>query len=224
MTNPTDPLLYSFRRCPYAIRARLALAVSGTRCDLREIRMSAKPAEMLAVSAKGTVPVLVLPMGDVLEESLDIMRWALEASDPEAWLKRDDPALIAMNDGPFKHDLDRYKYPERHGVDPFVHRAKGAAFLQALDGRLADAGQLCGQERGLADAAILPFVRQFAAVDRAWFAAQPWPHLSRWLSSHLASGLFEAVMAPVKPWVPGNPSVPFPVPDAQGKDRISRTA
>jgi len=213
MTMPTDPLLYSFRRCPYAIRARLALAVSGTRCELREVRISAKPDDMLAASPKGTVPVLVLPEGSVIDESLDIMRWALEAYDPEGWLKRDDTALIAMNDGPFKHDLDRYKYPERYGVDPLVHREKGAAFLHALDRRLADAGQLCGQARGLADAAIMPFVRQFAAVDRNWFEAQPLPHLQGWMGGHLTSGLFELVMMPVKPWAQGNPSVAFPFTD-----------
>lgn len=221
MTIPADPLLYSFRRCPYAMRARLALAVSGTRCALREIRISAKPDEMLAASPKGTVPVLILPAGDVIDESLDIMRWALNACDPEGWLMRDDPALIAVNDGPFKHDLDRYKYPERHDVDLLVHREKGAAFLQALDRRLVDGGQLCGQARGLADAAIMPFVRQFAAVDRAWFAAQPWPHLHGWLRGHLASGLFEAVMTPVKPWAQGNPSLPFPFPDLRSReDRV----
>ena len=122
----TDPILYSFRRCPYAMRARMALTVSATRCELREVRLSAKPAAMLAASPKGTVPVLVLPDGRVIDESLDIMRWALASNDPEGWLTRDDAALIALNDGPFKHDLDRYKYPDRHDADPIIHRASGA--------------------------------------------------------------------------------------------------
>jgi glutathione S-transferase len=166
MTAPTDPVLYSFRRCPYAMRARLALAVSGIRCDLREVRLSAKPEAMLAASPKGTVPVLVLADGTVIDESLDIMRWALVQRDPEGWLDRDDATLIAANDGPFKHALDRTKYPERHGVDAVVHRAQGLVFLREIDARLAGAGQLCGPARGFADAAIMPFIRQFAAIDR----------------------------------------------------------
>jgi glutathione S-transferase len=210
MTGPTDPVLYSFRRCPYAMRARLALAVSGMRCELREVRLSAKPQAMLAVSPKGTVPVLVMPDGEVIDESIDIMRRALANRDPEAWLERDDPALIAENDGPFKHDLDRYKYPERHGADAAEHREKGLAFLRRLDARLAGEGQLCGAERGLADAAIMPFVRQFAAVDREWFEALPLPHLRAWLDGHLASDLFTAVMVRVQPWSPGDPPVAFP--------------
>ena len=210
MTKPADPVLYSFRRCPYAMRARLALAVSGTGCELREVRISAKPPAMLAASPKGTVPVLVLPDGQVIDESLDIMHWALANRDPEGWLARDDATLIARNDGPFKHDLDRYKYPERYGVDAVEHRERGLAFLREIDSRLADAGQLCGAARGLADAAILPFVRQYAAVDRAWFAAQPLPHLKLWLAGHLASALLEAVMMRVTPWSPGDPPVLFP--------------
>ena len=173
MTSATEPVLYSFRRCPYAMRARLALAVSGTRGELREVRLSAKPQAMLAASPKGTVPVLVLPGGTVLDESLDIMRWALTNRDPEGWLARDDAGLIAMNDGPFKHDLDRYKYPERYGVDAGAHREGGLAFLREIDRRLAHTAQLCGAARGLTDAAIMPFVRQFAAVDREWFGALP---------------------------------------------------
>lgn len=194
MIATTDPLLYSFRRCPYAMRARLALAVSAVRCDLREVLLSDKPPAMLAASPKGTVPVLVLPDGRVIDESLDIMRWALAIHDPEQWLARDDAALIATNDGAFKHDLDRYKYPERHGADPLAHRQSGLAFLHEIDGRLAVAGQLCGAMRGLVDAAILPFVRQFAAVDREWFASQSLPHLKRWLEQHLASNLFNTIM------------------------------
>lgn len=212
MTAPTDPVLYSFRRCPYAMRARLALAVSGTRCELREIKLSAKPQALLAASPKGTVPVLILPDGEVIDESLDIMRWALVNRDPEGWLARDDAALIAANDGPFKHDLDRYKYPERHGADAFVHRARGLAFMHELDNRLADAGQLCGPARGLADAAIMPFVRQFAAVDREWFDTQPLPHLKAWLANHLASDLFAAIMVRTSPWSPGDPPIVFALP------------
>ena len=207
-----DPILYSFRRCPYAMRARLALAVSGTRCELREVKLSAKPEAMLAASPKGTVPVLVLPGGTVIDESLDIMHWALTRSDPEHWLARDDPALIAACDGPFKHALDHYKYPQRHGEDALVHREQGLAFLRELDQRLTTAGQLCGPTRGLADAAIMPFVRQFAAVDPDWFAAQPLPHLKTWLEGHLASPLFHAVMLRFALWSPGDALVYLALP------------
>jgi glutathione S-transferase len=205
----TDPILYSFRRCPYAMRARLALAISGMVCTLREVRLSAKPAAMLAASPKGTVPVLILPDGTVVDESLDIMRWALLNRDPEGWLERDDPEWIAMNDGAFKHDLDRYKYPERYSSDGLAHRESGLGFLRAIDGRLAGAGQLCGSARGLADAAILPFVRQFAAIDREWFCAQPLPHLKAWLADHLESSLFQVVMVRSAPWSPGDPPIIF---------------
>ncbi|GGI89052.1 glutathione S-transferase [Polymorphobacter multimanifer] len=184
------------------MRARLALAVSGTAYELREVRLADKPAGMLLASPKGTVPVLVLASGEVIDESLDIMRRVLEIRDPEAWLGRDDTALIAINDGAFKHDLDRYKYPERHGSDPLVHRERGLAFLQELDGRLAASGQLCGPVRGFADAAVMPFVRQFAATDRDWFEAQPLPSLKPWLAGHLASALFQGIMVRKTPWSP----------------------
>lgn len=214
MTAMPDPILFSFRRCPYAMRARLALAVSGVRCELREVRLRAKPAAMLALSPKGTVPVLVLPDGTVVDESLDIMHWALGTGDPEGWLARDDAVLIARNDGAFKQDLDRYKYPERHGSDPLVHREAGMEFLRQLEARLMLSDQLCGTARGLADAAIMPFVRQFAAVDREWFELQPLPHLRRWLDAHLTSALFHAIMIRVAPWAPGEPKVLFPCPEA----------
>lgn len=210
MTRPADPVLYSFRRCPYAMRARLALAVSGVRCELREVVLRAKPPEMLAASPKGTVPVLVLADGAVIDESLDIMRWALARHDPERWLARGDAALIATNDGAFKRDLDRYKYPHRHGSDALAHRESGLAFLRELDARLAIDGQLCGAARGLADAAIMPFVRQFAATGPEWFAAQALPHLRAWLEGHLASDLFKAAMLRVPPWSAGDPPVFYP--------------
>lgn len=193
--TPTEPILYSFRRCPYAMRARMALAVSGTACEIREVKLRDKPAAMLAASPKGTVPVLVLADGQVIDESLDIMRWALGQGDPEHWFDGDDAALIAANDGPFKHHLDRYKYPDRHGTDPLEHRALALAPLADLDARLRHHAYLCGETRSLTDAAILPFVRQFAAVDRDWFDAQKLPALQRWLAEGLASPLFADVMA-----------------------------
>ncbi|WP_239019670.1 glutathione S-transferase [Sphingomonas suaedae] len=196
----TDPILYSFRRCPYAIRARLALAVSGTAVEHREVRLRDKPAEMLAASPKGTVPVLVLPDGRVIDESIDIMRWALARSDPEGWLAGDDAELIAANDGPFKAHLDRYKYPERFAADEVDHRAAGLAMLQGLEKLLGERAYLGGERFGLTDAAILPFVRQFAAVDREWFAAQDVARVQGWLAAFVGSGLFDGVMVVREVW------------------------
>ena len=195
-----EPILYSFRRCPYAMRARLALAISGAAVEHREVVLRDKPPQMLEVSPKGTVPVLVLDDGTVLEESLDIMRWALGRNDPEGWLQRDDSALVAANDGPFKHHLDRYKYATRHDTDPEEHRAACAQLLMVLDNRLRAQAFLCGMERGFADAAIFPFVRQFAHTDREWFDDQPWPQLRGWLDSWLDASLFKAIMAKHKQW------------------------
>lgn len=189
------PILYSFRRCPYAMRARMALLVSGMRFELHEVSLRDKPAAMLAASPKGTVPVLVLPDKRVIDQSLDIMRHALAQNDPEHWLAGDDAALIAANDGPFKHHLDRYKYPDRHHGDPIEHRTAGLALLADLDARLVVTTNLCGERRTLTDIALMPFVRQFAAVDRNWFDAQPVPGVRRWLDAHIASPLFVSAMA-----------------------------
>lgn len=204
------PILYSFRRCPYAMRARLALLVSGTVCEIREVKLSQKPAEMTAASPKATVPVIVLSDGNVLEESLDIMHWALKRNDPEGWLERNDTALIETNDGPFKRHLDRYKYPDRHASDPTEHRTAGLQILSVLENRLASQMHLCGEKRGITDAAIFPFVRQFAEVDRAWFDAQSLPYLQAWLETHLTSPLFEAAMIRLQPWRPEDEPIAFP--------------
>lgn len=203
------PILYSFRRCPYAMRARMALLIAGQACEIREVKLSAKPAAMVAASQKATVPVLVPSDGLVLEESLDIMRWALGEYDPERWLERAAPDLIEMNDGPFKHHLDRYKYSARHDTDPLEHRAAAMERLQVLEERLAGRTNLCGEMRGIADIAIFPFIRQFAATDREWFTGAPVPHLRRWLSRHIASPLFQAIMTKREPWTEGDDPVLF---------------
>jgi glutathione S-transferase len=192
------------------MRARLALQVSGLQYELREVSLKSKPAEMLAVSPKGTVPVLVLPSGQVIDESLDIMRFALEQSDPDGWLGPvldDMLTLIAGNDGEFKHALDRYKYPNRYplesagGVQAFAlaQRLIAASWLQTLEPRLSQ-GWLFGNQPSLADMATLPFVRQFAHTDAAWFAAQPWPRLQAWLARFEAGALFESVMVKHEFW------------------------
>ena len=211
------PVLYSFRRCPYAMRARLALAVSGQACELREVVLRNKPQGLLQVSPKATVPVLVLPDGWVLEQSLDIMLWALSQHDPHAWLAptegtlADMLALIAGCDGPFKHALDRCKYPSRYpDADPTAERAAAVVWLGALDHRLSARSHLFGAHASLADMAIAPFVRQFAGIDPAWWQAQPWPHLQAWLAQWSASPLLESVMHKWAAWVDGTTGVRFP--------------
>jgi glutathione S-transferase len=205
------PILYSFRRCPYAMRARMALWVAGVTVTLREVKLAAKPPALIAASPKATVPVLVLADGTVIAESLDIMRWALAQADPEGWLAGDDPALIAANDGPFKHHLDRAKYPGRYEGDDGTtdHRAAALARLAPLEERLADAPFLTGTSRTLTDIALFPFVRQFAAIDPAWFAAQPLPRLHGWLEGLLASDLFASIMPKFAPWQEGDTPVLF---------------
>ena len=210
MVALSPPILYSFRRCPYAMRARLALQSAGQAVEHREVTLKRKPAEMLRASPKGTVPVLVLAEGTVLEESLDIMRWALGRSDPQGWLSGDSADredawdLIAQNDGEFKFHLDRYKYPYRYGLaDGLAHRELALRFLDILQGRLALHSFLGGARFGLADAAIAPFVRQFAHTDPAWFAAQTWSNLAQWLQDFEASAAFAKVMEKHPLW-PGD--------------------
>jgi glutathione S-transferase len=210
------PVLYSFRRCPYAMRARLALRVSGVAYEHREVALKAKPAAMLAASPKGTVPVLCLSSGEVLDESLDIMRWALQQNDPQGWLPSSSEAQawvdagIALNDGEFKAHLDRYKYPQRFGLESGLpHRTLGAKVLMqwelVLQENVQTHGQvqsyLSGPQWGLLDACVAPFVRQFARTDRAWFDAQPWPHLSHWLTAFEHSEAFAEVMVKHPLWV-----------------------
>ncbi|MEO8491496.1 glutathione S-transferase [Pseudomonas sp.] len=193
-----EALLYSFRRCPYAMRARLALSYSGVAVRIVEVSLRAKPAEMLALSPKGTVPVLSVG-GVVIEESLEIMQWALAQHDPEDWLLQGDPAvlaLIAENDQGFKYHLNRYKYAERYPEQPMeAYRAEGEVFLQTLEGLLAQRDYLLAEHVSLADVALAPFVRQFAHVDREWFAGAPYLRLQAWLQRFLESPLFIAVMA-----------------------------
>ena len=199
------PVLYSFRRCPYAMRARMALSASAQAYEHREILLRDKPAEMLAASSKATVPVLVLPSGQVIDESLDIMLWTLQQNDPQQWLAapRDDvQALIAHCDGPFKRALDAYKYA-RTTVDQEAASASALQFLSLLECRLATSTFLFSASMTLADAAIMPFVRQFAAVQPTWFAQQPWFHVQAWLTQISGSELFENIMQKRDVWPVG---------------------
>ena len=191
-------LLYSFRRCPYAMRARMALRYSGVPLNTIEVSLKAKPADMLLASPKGTVPVLVCADGRVIEQSLDIMRWALACNDPDNWLQSGNPLieqLLDENDRIFKVQLDRYKYAIRYPEYPMEHyRAQGASFLLRLETLLSHSPYLACDSLSLADVALAPFVRQFAHVDRDWFTQAPYPHLRAWLERFLASELFTSVM------------------------------
>lgn len=198
------PILWSFRRCPYAMRGRLAIASARIPVEHREILLRDKPAEFLAASPKGTVPVVVAD-GLVIEESFDVMLWALKQNDPENWLNVPPQAydLIKEAEGPFKIALDRYKYASRiEDPDPGADRAKGSAFLMELNTILSGQACLSGANYRLTDMAILPFVRQFAHVDLDWFHAQSWPDLSRWLEDFKSSDRFQSIMAKHPIWAP----------------------
>jgi glutathione S-transferase len=210
MTDSRHPILYSFRRCPYAMRARMAILSSGITVELREVVLRDKPPELLVASPKGTVPVLVLPDGRVIDQSLDIMEWALLQNDPEDWLKHNDKRLIRENDGPFKANLDRYKYPHRYDLaDGLSHRLVGMQWLDDLDQRLSGPPWLSGEHIGLTDIAIFPFVRQFAMTDIDWFYAAPVPALQSWLDRLLNTSVFLAVMARYPQWHAGDNPVYF---------------
>jgi glutathione S-transferase len=192
-------LLYSYRRCPYAMRARMALSYAGIAYQLHDISLKDKPAGLLAVSPKGTVPVLVLPDGRVLEQSLDIMHWALQQHDPSRWLDIDrdnSQALISENDGAFKQALDKYKYASRFPEQSAAsYRSQAEVFLCKLEQALQERPFLSGAHLSLTDVAIFPFIRQFAAVDANWFAQAAYPKLQAWLQARLESSLFLGVMA-----------------------------
>lgn len=202
------PVLYSYRRCPYAMRARMALHYAAIAVDIHEIQLNAKPSALLALSAKATVPVLVLHAADgtvnaVIEQSMDIMYWALQQQDTSSWLAADaaqTEQLIAENDASFKLALDKYKYavrfPEKSAAD---YRAQAEVFLHKLELLLSRSTYLLSPKLTLADIAIFPFIRQFAAVDSSWFMTAPYPKLRNWLNTHVQSSLFVNVMAkPIK--------------------------
>ncbi|MEO0617895.1 MAG: glutathione S-transferase N-terminal domain-containing protein [Pseudomonadota bacterium] len=220
------PVLYSFRRCPYAMRARLAIVSSGITVELREVLLRNKPPEMIAASPKATVPVLVVASAVgtvVIDESYDIMKWALARNDPDNWLRTSAERevvdeLVADCEQHFKPDLDRYKYADRYDEPASAPRARAAGFIEDLEQRLGGSGALLGGNWSLADAALLPFIRQFAHVDRGWFAAQPWPCVQRWLAAFIDSPAFESIMVRHKSWEAGDAPRAFP------SDAIAKTA
>ena len=199
------------------MRARMALAVSAQRCVIREVVLRDKPPCMLGFSAKGTVPVLVFPDGRVVDESLDIMKWALSQNDPKGWLDLSTDAidagdgLIAYNDGEFKDHLDRTKYPNRYAeVDPLYHRGEAEFFLHQLNDQLAGQSFLFGESVTISDIAIFPFIRQLANHNRIWFDGCPLPNLQSWLAGLLQSDIFLFTMAKYPQWRDGDPVTWFP--------------
>lgn len=201
------PILYSFRRCPYAMRARMALSVSVQVYELREVLLRDKPPELTEISSKATVPVLEVPDLGVIDQSLDIMLWALNKNDPFGWLTpehgslEDMLQLIKINDGDFKYNLDRYKYPNRFSdLDHKEFRYEGEKFISKLDGLLEKNAYLFGKVPSLAYYAIAPFIRQFINTDKQWFYSQSYKFLGQWFESFSENGIFLGIMKKYKVW------------------------
>ena len=201
------PILYSYRRCPYAMRARMALWAAQIQLEVREVSLREKPQHLLQISPKATVPVLQLPDETVLEQSLDIMHWALQQNDVQGWLGGNvamADTLIGVNDGEFKKALDRYKYPERYPEQSALfYRQQGEQFLQRLEALLSEHRFLLGDSASIADVAIFPFIRQFAAVDAEWFAQSDYVSLRAWLAGWVESALFDEVMQKFPAYIEG---------------------
>ena len=219
LTNQINvmPILYSFRRCPYAMRARMAIRYSNIEVELREVKLSQKPGEMLALSEKGTVPVLVLENGTVLEESMDIIHWALSRDDKDNWklIAQSDQyqaamALISENDTGFKNHLDQYKYADRYPDHPVdYYRNLGAPFMAKLNELLSRHLYLITGQISIADIAIFPFIRQFASVDKDWFKDSDYQYLVNWTQALIETELFQSAMEKQNPWNPLDPPFVF---------------
>ena len=208
------PILYSFRRCPYAMRARMAIHTSGQKCELREVLLRDKPPSMLEYSAKGTVPVLILQDGNVIDESLDVIDWALNLSDPDDWQRSKDTKetkeLIKINDGEFKYHLDRYKYSKRYdNEDPEFHRKKCLKFIESINNELNNSEYIFDDNISYADIVLLPFMRQFRIADMEWFDSLPYDNLKEWLSSFLNSPLLNSIMKKYDLWKEGDDLIIF---------------
>ena len=208
------PILYSFRRCPYAMRARMAIHISGQKCELREVLLRDKPPSMLQYSAKGTVPVLILQDGKVIDESLDVIDWALNINDPDDWQRSKDKEktkeLIKINDGEFKYHLDRYKYSKRYeNEDPEFHRKKCLKFIESINNELNNSEYIFDDNISYADIVLLPFMRQFRIADMDWFDSLPYDNLKKWLSSFLDSSLLHSIMKKYDLWKEGDKSIVF---------------
>ena len=210
-TNFKYPILYTFRRCPYAMRARFAIRSSKIKVEIREIKLQEKPFEFLKLSPKGTVPVLITNSGEVLEESLDIIYWVLNKNDPHKWLakgKLENQEIIKLLDDleyKFKPNLDKYKYPSRFSeIDPHFHRDKNLCFLKKLNSYLENNKSLNCEHLSLLDYAIFPFVRQFRNVDQEWFEKLNFIFLNKWINQIIDSEDFSSIMKKFKKWEPND--------------------
>ena len=205
------PILYTFRRCPYAMRARFAIRSSKIKVEVREIKLQEKPSEFLKSSPKGTVPVLITKSGQVLEESLDIINWALNINDPDKWLRKGNlqekeiKNLLDELEIKFKTNLDKYKYPSRFSeIDPHLHRDKNLCFLEKLNSYLRNNKSLNCEHLTFLDYAVFPFIRQFRNVDQEWFDKLNFSLLNNWLNQIIDSEDFSSIMKKFKKWEPND--------------------
>lgn len=210
------PVLYSFRRCPYAMRARLAIYKAQIKCELREVVLKEKPESMTVISNKGTVPVLLTMEEHVIDESIDVMRWALAKYDPDDWMNEDESQsqyLVDYNDNEFKYFLDRYKYHVGYPEQPQkYYRTNAEAFLNILEQHLKanNGNAILGDRLTFVDIAIFPFIRQFSKVDIDWFQSSPYENLKKWTNDFEQSDLFQSCMKKYKQWLPDHDPVYFP--------------
>ena len=208
------PVLYSFRRCPYCMRAHMALKYSGLKVELREVDLKNMPDEALLKSAKATVPILVLADGSIIDESWDIMKWALAQNDPDNWLDEANDNLLAAeiltetNDFSFKADLDHYKYANRYPEHTEeYYRVACEEFIEELEDMLTENKFLLTNKLTLADISVFPFVRQFSLVNKAWFNQRPYPKVQRWLDTLVNSDLFQHIFQKHDVWKAGNSAI-----------------
>ncbi len=208
------PVLYSFRRCPYCIRAHMALKYSGIQVELREVDLKNMPEQALKLSQHATVPILVLADGSVMDESWDILKWALKQNDPDNWLGDnnefllDAEILIETNDFSFKEDLDHYKYADRFPEHSKEHyRKAGEEFIGELEEMLANHQFLLSGRLTLADIGVFPYVRQFSLVDKDWFDQSPYSKVKKWLNSLIDCELFQDAFQKHDLWQPGDTPV-----------------
>ena len=212
--GPIIGILYSFRRCPYCMRAHLALKKAGLKIELREVMLSDMPEEALNISPKATVPILILRDGTVLDESWDIVKWALQQNDPDNWLGENDSflpdaeMLIETNDFSFKNDLDHYKYADRYPEYSEQHyRQACEEFIEEIEDILTDNRYLLDNQLSLADISVFPFIRQFSLVDKSWFDQSPYPRVQTWLDSLISTPLFQQVFQKHDVWQPGETAI-----------------
>ena len=211
---PDTPILYSFRRCPYCMRAHMALKYAGLKIILRDVKLNDLPAEVLAVSPHATVPSLAISENEYMDESWDIVKWAVQQNDPENWLGENNEylneaeMLVEINDFSFKDDLDHYKYADRYPEHPMeYYRENGEEFLEELTELLQQNTFLSADHITITDIAVFPFIRQFAMVDKEWFDKSPYPELQRWLLAMLSSEWFIEAFKKHETWETGSKDI-----------------